>query len=169
MLTISARSSAFSTTSRLRERSAEFTSKDGFSVVAPISTMSPLSTCASSASCCALLKRWISSMKTMVRWPRRLRRSSAAASTTRSSFTPESTALSPSKCALVWLRMTCARVVLPEPGGPHRISERSASPSINRRSGVFGAERLLLAHDLVERARPHAVGERGVGPHRRRA
>ena len=37
--------------------SAAFTSKDGFSVVAPISTMSPASTLGRNASCWALLKR----------------------------------------------------------------------------------------------------------------
>ena len=50
-----ARPSGFSTTTRQRERSAAFTSNDGFSVVAPMSTTSPDSTCASSASCWALL------------------------------------------------------------------------------------------------------------------
>ena len=40
-----------------RDRSAEFTSKYGFSVVAPMSVTVPSSTCGSSASCCALLKR----------------------------------------------------------------------------------------------------------------
>ena len=40
-----------------RESSAEFTSNDGFSVVAPMSTMSPASTWGRKASCCARLKR----------------------------------------------------------------------------------------------------------------
>ena len=43
------------------------TSKYGFSVVAPISVIRPSSTAGSSASCCALLKRWISSRKRIVR------------------------------------------------------------------------------------------------------
>ena len=49
-----------------RESSAELTSKYGFSVVAPISVTSPSSTAGSSASCWALLKRWISSRKKIV-------------------------------------------------------------------------------------------------------
>jgi hypothetical protein len=40
-----------------RESSAAFTSNDGFSVVAPMRTMSPASTRGRKASCCALLKR----------------------------------------------------------------------------------------------------------------
>ena len=45
---------------------AELTSKYGFSVVAPMSVTRPSSTAGSSASCCALLKRWISSRKNVV-------------------------------------------------------------------------------------------------------
>ena len=45
------------------------TSKYGFSVVAPISVRRPDSTAGRSASCCALLKRWISSRKRIVRRP----------------------------------------------------------------------------------------------------
>ena len=54
---------------RARESRAELTSKYGFSVVAPISVISPDSTAGSSASCCALLKRWISSRNRIVFWP----------------------------------------------------------------------------------------------------
>ena len=54
------------------------TSKYGFSVVAPISVTMPSSTAGSSASCCALLKRWISSRKRIVRWPFAPSRSRAA-------------------------------------------------------------------------------------------
>ena len=63
----SASDSARSTTTFARDSSAAFTSNDGFSVVAPTSTTVPASTCGSSASCCALLKRWISSMNSTVR------------------------------------------------------------------------------------------------------
>ena len=107
-------------------------------MVAPMRTMSPDSTWARRASCCALLKRWISSMKTMVRRPSRRRRSSASFRISRSSLTPERTALIASKWARVGRRITWARVVLPEPGGPQRIRERSASVSMARRRGVPG-------------------------------
>ena len=49
-----------------RLRSGGLTSKNGFSVVAPISVSRPSSTLGSRASCCALLKRWISSRKRIV-------------------------------------------------------------------------------------------------------
>ena len=52
---------------RIRDRSAELTSKYGFSVVAPTSVIVPSSTCGRSASCWALLKRWISSRNRTVR------------------------------------------------------------------------------------------------------
>ena len=61
------------TTTFVRDSSAEFTSNDGFSVVAPMRMMSPASTYGRNASCCALLKRWISSMKTIVFEPRACR------------------------------------------------------------------------------------------------
>ena len=70
------------------------TSKDGFSVVAPISVTTPVSTAFSSESCCDLLKRCISSMKRIgeevVRKSGSLR---ALSITSRTSFTPELTAL----------------------------------------------------------------------------
>ena len=130
--------SGFRTTTRERESSAPLTSNDGFSVVAPMRTMSPDSTWARRASCCPLLNRWISSMKTTVRRPSRRRRSSAARRTSRTSFTPDRTALIASKWAFVRRRITKARVVLPEPGGPQRMSERSWSCSIARRRGRPG-------------------------------
>ena len=46
--------------------SAELISKEGFSVVAPMRMMLPFSTKGRKASCCALLKRWISSTNRMV-------------------------------------------------------------------------------------------------------
>ena len=64
---------------RIRDRSAELTSKYGFSVVAPMSVTVPSSTCGRSASCWALLKRWISSRNRIVRVPCRVSRSCASA------------------------------------------------------------------------------------------
>ena len=63
--------------------------------------------------------------------------------------------------------MTRASVVLPVPGGPHRMIDCSRSRSIASRSGLPGREDVVLADDLVERARPHALGERGAGGRRR--
>ena len=76
---------------------------------------------------------------------------------------PASTALNGTKCACVISAMTRASVVLPVPGGPQRMIDCSRSRSIASRSGLPGAEDLLLADELVERARPHPLGERGAG------
>ncbi len=62
---------ASSAYTRMRESRAPLTSKAGFSVVAPISVTRPSSTAGSSASCWALLKRWISSRKNTVGVPAR--------------------------------------------------------------------------------------------------
>ena len=51
---------------RVRESSAETTSNDGFSVVAPTKVTVPFSTCGRMASCWALLKRCTSSTKRTV-------------------------------------------------------------------------------------------------------
>ena len=83
-----------------------------------MSRTTPLSTSGSSTSCCALLKRWISSMNRMVDWPVFSRRLAAAASTRRMSATLDSTPLRRSNLLLVWRAMIWASDVLPVPGGP---------------------------------------------------
>ncbi len=93
MSAIAASSSGCSTNTFERESSAALTSNDGFSVVAPTSTRSPASTRGRKASCCALLKRWISSTKSIVRRPSRRRVSSASAITALISLMPDITAL----------------------------------------------------------------------------
>jgi hypothetical protein len=102
----------------VRLSSAELTSKYGFSVVAPMSVTSPSSTAGSSASCWALLKRWISSRKNTVGSPLVLRRCAARSMTPRTSARPACTALSSSKAALAERATIRASVVLPVPGGP---------------------------------------------------
>ena len=57
------------TCTRQRDSSAEFSSNDGFSVVAPTNRMVPRSICGRNASCCALLKRCTSSTNRTVRRP----------------------------------------------------------------------------------------------------
>ena len=109
--------SAPSLNTRVRDSSAEMTSNEGFSVVAPISVTVPSSTCGSTASCCALLKRWISSMKSTVGRPS-CRRCRASATTRRRSATPAVTADRLSKWPETLRARTRASVVLPEPGGP---------------------------------------------------
>ena len=79
------------------------------------------------------------------------------------SLTPESTAESAMNSASKACAIRRASVVLPEPGGPHRIIECGLPDSKARRSGLPGAEQMLLADDLVERARPQLLGERRRG------
>src|SRR5450759_4302258 len=118
--------------------SGALTSKNGFSVVAPTSTTRRSSTACSRASCCDLLNRWISSMNRIVRCPENVRRSRAASMERRMSATPDVTAETSAKNALVVLAMTFARLVLPLPAGPYRISEESSSRSMALRSAVPG-------------------------------
>src|SRR5206468_12333037 len=63
-------------------------------------------------------------------------RSRAAASTARTSLTPALVADSSSKAELVAWATIWARVVLPLPAGPHRITERSSSASIRERRAL---------------------------------
>ena len=119
-----------------RESRAEFTSNYGFSVVAPMSTMMPSSTAGSRASCWALLKRWISSMKRMVRVEYMALRSAASPRILRTSATPLVTALICWKCARVRLATMRARVVFPDPEGPRRWRS-AACPTRWRCAGRF--------------------------------
>jgi hypothetical protein len=80
-----------STNTRTRDRSAPLISKLGFSVVAPMSVIVPASTCGRKASCCALLKRWISSANRMVPRPSSSR-CSASRTISRTRGTPSVTA-----------------------------------------------------------------------------
>ena len=113
-------------------------------MVAPIRVITPDSTWGSSASCCARLKRWISSRKSTVRSPPRRARS-ASAITSRTSLTPALTAESPTKRAArppgAAFATSRARVVLPQPGGPQSSSEGSVPAPISARSGAPGATR----------------------------
>ena len=131
-------SSGCSRNSRARLTSALFTSKKGFSVVAPIRLTVPFSTQGRRASCWAVLKRCTSSMNRIVRRPWWASRSRAASTSARRSFTPASTALRLLKWARVLPAMIRARVVLPVPGGPCRIRLPTRSAAMARRSSRPG-------------------------------
>ena len=151
---------------RARERSAALSSKDGFSVVAPTSTMVPSSISGRKASCWARLKRWISSTKSSVPRPL-LRRRRAASKIFLRSATPVKMALIWTKARSVASASRRAMVVLPTPGGPQKtIEPRLPSASIRAERAV-GAEQVVLADDLLE-PRAGAAGRR-AGAARRRA
>ncbi len=123
-----------------RESSAELTSNDGFSVVAPMKVKSPDSTCGRNASCWLLLKRWTSSTKTTVGRPV-VRAACARSTASRMSLTPPSTADMAMNCASNASAIRRASVVLPTPGGPHRIIECSRPDSKATRNGLPGPSR----------------------------
>ncbi len=150
-----------STYTRQRESRAAFTSKEGFSVVAPTRITVPFSTWGRKASCWDRLKRWISSTNRIVRRPRRWRSFSASAMTSRISLTPERTAENAMKRAPATEAISEARVVLPEPGGPQRIIECSWPVSMADAQDAARPEEVLLADDLVQGAWSHPVGQRG--------
>ena len=108
------------TSTDARLSTAPLSSKDGFSVVAPTSVMVPSSMCGRKLSCCARLKRWISSMNSSVPLPCS-RRALARSKALRRSCTPEKIAESCSNSSCVSSASRRATVVLPEPGGPHRM------------------------------------------------
>ena len=132
---------AFSLNTLERDSSGEFTSKDGFSVVAPIRMTVPFSTWGRITSCCALLNLCISSMNSIVRCRCMPSRSPASLTTLRSSATPEPTALT----GLKWPRLTDAisraSVVLPVPGGPQSTMDGMRSASMLLRSARPGPTR----------------------------
>src|SRR5262245_50821308 len=130
-----------STYTDARESSAPITSNDGFSVVAPTNTNSPDSTCGRKASCCALLKRCTSSTNTTVDLPSRRRLACARSTASRMSFTPPSTAEIATKSRPKASAISRASVVLPTPGGPHRIIECGRPDSNATRSGLPGPSR----------------------------
>ena len=134
--------SACSTNTLHRDSSAPLISNDGFSVVAPMRMMLPFSTNGKNASCCALLKRWISSTNTMVFSPKRWF-SSARVMTARISRMPLVTAEKSINVARVVRAMMRASVVLPTPGGPQKIMEEIWSLSISRRSTLPSPSRCV--------------------------
>src|SRR5262245_33298409 len=101
----------------------------------------PRSTYGRKASCWPLLKRCTSSTNRMVCRPERASVSSAACMASRMSLTPENTADSATNSASKACAIRRARVVLPEPGGPHRIIECGLPDSNAVRSGLPGPSR----------------------------
>ena len=135
---ISATSSGASgsrTKTRVRERSGPTTSKLGFSVVAPMRVMAPRSTCGRRASCCARLKRWISSTKRTVPRPVAARRAFASSRTRRTRGIPSVTAEKGMNAASIRLASSPARVVLPVPGGPQKMRLGTRPLSMSWRRG----------------------------------
>ena len=101
-----------------RDSSGETTEKNGFSVVAAISTIVRSSTAPSSESCWVRENRCTSSMNSTVCSPVERSRAVASAMTARTSLTPAETADNCAKCRPVDPATSVASVVFPVPGGP---------------------------------------------------
>jgi hypothetical protein len=55
-----------------------------------------------------------------------------------------------------------ASVVLPEPGGPHRIIECGLREANANRERLAGPEKVFLPYEVLQRARTQPVGKRRV-------
>ena len=130
-----------SCSTRERDSNGETTEKNGFSVVAAISTMVRSSTAPSSESCWVRENRCTSSMNSTVCSPVDRSLAVASAMTALTSLTPAETAESWAKCRPVEPATRVARVVLPVPGGPYSNIDDGAPPWTNRRSGAPGPSR----------------------------
>ena len=128
------------TSTRARDKSDALSSNEGFSVVAPMSVIEPSSITGRKESCCARLKRWISSTNNSVPRPceRRVR---AASKIFFNSATPVWIAETWTKASLRAAPISRATVVLPLPGGPQKIIEPSAGDASRRVSAPSGPVR----------------------------
>ena len=129
------------TCTRQRDSSAEFSSNDGFSVVAPTNRITPFSMCGRNASCCALLKRCTSSTNSTLRMPC-AKLTSASASASRTSARPDSTAeiarkprsrISPAAAPASSCRSRAAPTGSSNSTLPASIARRSGVPAPSRR------------------------------------
>ena len=118
--------------------------KEGFSVVAPMSTRSPCSTYGRKMSCCFLLKRWISSMNSTVGMPLACLSLAACDATSRMSWMPAVQHDSVRNGHDVWCAMTEAMVVFPHPGGPKRMIDGGGSRWRSCRIAAFSPSTLTF-------------------------
>ncbi len=86
--------------------------------------------------------------------------SRASANTFLRSATPENTAEIATNRSPTASASSRAIVVLPVPGGPHRIIDESLPAATMRPIAPSGPGQMFLADDLVEPARAQAIGER---------
>jgi hypothetical protein len=157
-VSIAARSSGSSRKSVDRLRSGAFTSKNGFSVVAPISVSVPSSTAGSRASCCDLENRWISSRNRIVPW-------SALAEALPGTLDRLADVLDAGGHRGQLLERPVGRsatasasVVLPVPAVP-TAAPRSAGRSRPAPQRLAGTDQMVLADDVVDRTRSEPSGQ----------
>ena len=158
----SSSSSGFSTCTVARDSSAELTSNDGFSVVAPMKVNRPDSTCGRKASCWLLLKRCTSSTKTTVARPGRARRLRPLDRLADVLDAAEHRRHG-DELGVEGVGHQARQRRLADAGRPpedHRVQPARLEGDAQR---LAGAEQVLLADHLVERLRPQPLGERRGG------
>ena len=70
------------------------------------------------------------------------------------------------KWLFVVLAMTCASVVLPVPGGPHKMMEEKKFVGFDGAAQEFTfTDDVFLTDKFLQRALPHAGGKRSFGFH----
>ena len=157
---IASSSSDLKSSTRARDRSAAFSSKDGFSVVAPDERDG------------AVLHHGqegvelgaVEAVDLVHEQQRALARgrggARAASNTFFRSATPEKIAEICSKCSSVSWASSRATVVLPVPGGPQKISEPRDLRGDQAGQDAVGPDQMVLADDFGQVLRPHPVGQR---------
>ena len=163
-------SSDLNTSTRARDSIGAISSNDGFSVVAPTSTMVPSSITGRKLSCWARLKRWISSTNSSVPCPIS-RRARASSNTFFRSATPEKIALicTNSQAGLVGEQPRHRGLAGAGRAPEDQRAERVALQHAGQRA--VGTEQMVLADHVGELLRAELVGERprrvGIEPRRR--
>ncbi len=94
----------------------------------------------------------------MVRRPELARIICARSTASRMSLTPDSTADNAMNSAWKASAISRASVVLPTPGGPHRIIECACARFERDAQRLAGTEQMLLADHVVQRFGPQALG-----------
>ena len=156
--------SGCSTYTAARDSRALLTSKDGFSVVAPMNVNRPDSTYGRNASCWLLLKRWISSTNRIVRRARGVARRAARSIASRMSFTPASTADSAMNSASKASRHQPRQRGLADTGRSPQDHRMRLAGLESQPQRLARAEQVRLADDVVERGgRRRSASGAGAG------
>ena len=154
-----AASSGLNTSTRARDSSGAISSNDGFSVVAPTSTMVPSSITGRKQSCCARLKRWISSTNSSVPCPVS-RRARASSNTFFRSATPEKIARDLLELQIGLVRQQPRHRGLAGAGRAPEDQRAERAGGQHPGERAVGAEQMILADHLGERLRAQPVGQR---------
>jgi len=147
-----------STRTRLRESKALVTSNDGFSVVAPIRVTVPFSTAGSSAS----LLRFVEAMNFIDEQNR-----AATALTIEARFRNRGSQIFDAgknrrramNRASVFFATAAAKVVLPVPGGPHRIIRRQRPAFRSAAAALARSHQMFLSDKFGQGTRRHSISK----------